>query len=79
MRPLALQSLPVPPLPSRDLLARNRVGPADPFYSFPSHFSPDPLVLLALYLSFLQDAAFSSSFPLLVAVPLPLPLSVIGL
>ena len=35
---------PLPPLPSRDLLARNRPGPADPVFAFPSHFSPDSLI-----------------------------------
>ena len=35
---------PLPPLPSRDLLARNRPGPADPVFSFPSHFSPASLI-----------------------------------
>ena len=44
MRLLACPSLPLPPLPSRDLLARNRPGPADPVFSFPSHFSPASLI-----------------------------------
>ena len=34
----------LPPLPSRDFLARNRPGPADPVFSFPPHFSPYSLI-----------------------------------
>ena len=34
----------IPTLPYRDLLAQNSPDPADPFFSFLSHFSPDPLV-----------------------------------
>ena len=71
MQVLAFPSLPVPVHPSRDLLALNCVGPADPFYSFPSHFSPDSFVLLAPYLSLLQD-------PLFLSWRLCLSLSVIG-
>ena len=51
---MLLQILPLPQLPSCDLLARNRPGPADPVFPFPSHFSPDSLIASCSHLPLLQ-------------------------